>query len=257
MQPDRPVDEHALILCARCGPAFVTIFFGGLIFAGQFPVFSPSITAEQLAHYYQTDTNVIRIGLCIAFVGTALYLPFTAAISSQLRRMEGSTPVLTYAQLAGGLGGLVNFLIPTLLLILAAFRPERSPEITQTLHDLAWMIMVIVLNTNCVQYFAIARAVIKDNEVNPEPIFPRWIVYVNYITGLSFFIDVLVAFYKGGPFAWNGLMCLYVPAIIWIGWIFSMTHVLTKAIRHQAQQERDQTPELTVDVRLPAMGIDR
>jgi hypothetical protein len=197
---------------------------------------------------------VIRIGLCIAFVATALYLPFTAAISSQLRRMEGNTPILTYAQLAGGLGGLVNFLIPMLLLLLAAFRPERSPEITQTLHDLAWMTMVIVLNTNCVQYFAIARAVIKDSDRNPDPIFPRWIVYVNYITGLSFFIDVLVAFYKSGPFAWNGLLCLYVPAVIWIVWIFSMTHVLTKAIRRQAHPESSATAEHAVGLPLSMTG---
>jgi hypothetical protein len=248
------LDEHALIFCARCGPAFLVIYFGGLTIAGLFPAFSPSMSAEQLAHFYQTNTNVIRIGLCIAFVATALYLPFTAAISSQLRRMEGSSPVLTCAQLAGGLGGLVNFVIPMLLLILAAFRPERSPEITQMLHDLAWMIMVILLNTNCVQYFAIVRAVIKDNEFSAEPIFPRWIVYVNCITGLSFFIDVLVAFYKSGPFAWNGLLCLYVPATIWTAWIFTMTHVLTKAIRRQAQLERGETSLPAVDVRLPVLG---
>lgn len=240
-KPEKPMDENALIFCAWCGPAFLLIYFGGLVIAKQFPALSPSMSAEQLAHFYQSDTNLIRTGLVIAFLGTAFYLPFSAVISSQIRRMEGSAPVLAYAQLIGGAGGLVNFLIPMMILILAAFRPYRSPEITQTLHDLAWLIMVILLTSNCVQYFAIARAVIKDHEHSAEPIFPRWIIYLNYITGLSFFIDVLLAFYKSGPFAWNGLLCLYVPAVIWTMWLFAMAYVLTKAIRRQAQLERGET----------------
>jgi len=242
MRPKKLMDEAALIFCARCGYVFVVVYFGGLILGGQFPVFSPSLPAEYVANFYQTNTNLHRVGVVIAFLGATFYLPFQAAISSQMHRMEGSAPILTYVQLAGGIAtACINFLIPQLFLITAAFRPGRSPEITQMLHDFAWITMLIILNTNCVQYFAIARAVIRDNETSDEPIFPRWIVYVNYIVALSFFIDVLVAFYKTGPFAWNGLVSLYVPATIWVAWFFAMVHVLVKAIRRQAQLERGET----------------
>jgi hypothetical protein len=234
------MDEHALILCARCGPAMLILYFVGMIIAGQFPVLSPAMSAQELAAYYQHNTDQIRFGMIIAFVATALYLPFTAVISAQMRRMEGSTPILTYAQFAGGMGGLVALLLPMVLLIVAAFRPERPPEITQALHDTAWILVVIILNSYCVQYFAFARAVINDNNFSAEPIFPRWIVYVNYMTGLSFFIDVMLAFYKTGPFAWNGLVGLYVAATCWTIWFFTMSHVLVKAIRRQAQLEREE-----------------
>jgi len=46
MRPTRPLDEAALIMCARCGPAFVLFFFAGLIISGQFPVLSPNMTPE-------------------------------------------------------------------------------------------------------------------------------------------------------------------------------------------------------------------
>jgi hypothetical protein len=229
-----------MIMCARCGPAFVILFFSGLIISGQFPVLSPNMTPGQLAAYYRTDTNLIRSGLLISFVSSALYLPFTAVISTQLRRMEGSTPILAYAQFAGGMGTIVALLFTMSLLIVAAYRPERAPEITQMLHDASWITNVITLNTYCIQYAAIARAVIKDNEYGEEPIFPRWIIYINYLTGLSFIIDVMLAFYRTGPFAWNGLLALYVPATFFGVWFFSMAHVLTKAIRKQAQLEREQ-----------------
>jgi hypothetical protein len=248
MTTPRPLDEATLIMCARCGPAFVIIFFAGLIISGQFPVLSPNMAPEQLAAFYRTDTNIIRSGLLISFVASALYLPFTAVISTQLRRMEGSTPILAYAQFAGGMGTIVALLLTTSLLIIAAYRPERAPEITQALHDASWITNVITLNTYCIQYAAIARAVIKDNDYSDEPIFPRWIIYINYLTGLSFIVDVMLAFYRTGPFAWNGLLALYVPATFFGAWFFCMAHVLTKAIRKQAQLERVQFQQPAPDV---------
>ena len=88
------------------------------------------MTPEELATCYRTNTNMIRTGVLISFVATALYLPFTAVISTQLRRMEGSTPILAYTNFAGGMGIIVALLPTMSLLIIAAFRPERAPEIT-------------------------------------------------------------------------------------------------------------------------------
>jgi hypothetical protein len=187
---------------------------------------------------------MLRTGVLLSFVATALYLPFTAVISTQLRRMEGSTPILAYTQFAGGMGIIVALLLTMCLLIIAAYRPERAPEITQALHDASWITNVITLNTYCLQYAAIARAVIKDHEYSDDPIFPRWIIYINYLTGLSFVVDVMLAFYRTGPFAWNGLLSMYVPFTCFGAWFLSMHYVLVKAIRKQAQQEREQFPEL-------------
>jgi cellulose synthase/poly-beta-1,6-N-acetylglucosamine synthase-like glycosyltransferase len=235
----RPLDEAAMMMCVWCGPLFMLLMGSGLIIAHQLPVLSPNMTADQLATFYRTHTNVIRTGILICFISTALYLPFTAVISTQLRRMEGSTPILAYAQFAGGMGTIVALLFTMSLLIVAAFRPERSPEITQALHDTSWITNVITLNTYCIQYAAIARATIKDNEFSDDPIFPRWIIYINYLTGMSFVVDVMLAFYKTGPFAWNGLVAMYVPFGCFSAWFLCMAYVLRKAIRKQAHQERE------------------
>jgi cellulose synthase/poly-beta-1,6-N-acetylglucosamine synthase-like glycosyltransferase len=238
MRPARPLDEAAMMMCVWCGPLFMVLMGSGLMIAHQLPVLSPNMTPEQLALFYRTHTNAIRTGILISFVSTALYLPFTAVISTQIRRMEGSTPILAYAQFAGGMGTIVALLFTMSLLIVAAFRPERAPEITQALHDMSWITNVITLNTYCIQYACIARATIKDNEYSDDPIFPRWIIYINYITGLSFVVDVMLAFYKTGPFAWNGLLALYVPFTCFGAWFICMAYVLTKAVRKQAREER-------------------
>ena len=71
--------------------------------------------AAEVAAFYRTDTNLIRIGLIILGFGCVLYLPWCAAITTQMRRIEGPHSVLAWSQL--GLGSIFVwvFFLPVMI----------------------------------------------------------------------------------------------------------------------------------------------
>ena len=66
-------------------------------------------------------------------------IPILALIVLQIRRMAHRTPIFSYSLLACAAGGPTIFLMANLFWLLAAFRPERDPQLTQLFNDLAWV----------------------------------------------------------------------------------------------------------------------
>ncbi|MCP6269743.1 hypothetical protein NL475_27140, partial [Klebsiella pneumoniae] len=69
----------------------VLIWFATFIFVmGFFPPSRPSASAEQIKQLYADDPTLIRIGLVIVMAASALLVPWAAAISGQLKRIDGA-----------------------------------------------------------------------------------------------------------------------------------------------------------------------
>jgi hypothetical protein len=232
------MNTRSQILCAWCGILCPVIMFIGLWpAAGFFPPHLPTATAAEIAAIYQRDATGIRMGMIFILVAGALYAPFTAAIAAQMRRIETRiTPVLTYTQLAAGTASILLFLIPALIWSVAAFRPERNPEITQALNDIGWFVFVMPFILGFTQNLALGFAIISDH--NPRPAFPRWVGFFNFWTALLFVPGCLLTFFKSGPFAWNGLIAFWVPACIFGPWFFVVSIYVMKAARQQAAEAR-------------------
>lgn len=166
-------------------------------------------------------------------IAGALFGAFTASIAAQMRRMENrTTPVLTYTQLAAGIASMLLFIIPALVWTVAAYRPERSPEITQALNDIGWFFFVMPFVLAFLQNLAIGFAVLGDRK--SHPVFPRWLGYFNFWLALLYVPGCLVTFFKSGPFAWNGLLAFWVPASVFGSWFLVMSIYVMKAARQQA-----------------------
>jgi hypothetical protein len=167
-------------------------------------------------------------------ISGALVAPFVAVISIQMKRIEGASPILTYTQLSAGSVGALFFIIPSLIFSCAAYRPERAPELTSLLNDLAWFFMVMPVAAAFVQNLAIAFAIFSDKR--PQPVFPRWLGYLNIWVALLFAPGGLITFFKTGPFAWNGLLAFYVAGVVFGIWFIVMVIMLHKAIDQQARE---------------------
>jgi hypothetical protein len=227
-----PTVQRALLYC---GPALMGVFFLGVIVAHWFPPPSPNDSASEVARFYQDHTTGIRVGaLLIGFAG-ALFGPFVAVISAQMKRVEGLYSPLAYAQLAMGALGTAFFTIPTFFWMAAAFQPDRDPEITQALHAAGWLPLVAAIFPAIVQNTMIAIAAFTDRRA--DPVFPRWVGYFNIWVALLFFPSGLVLFFKTGPFAWNGIFTFWLAATVFTIWLWTMFFVLRRAI---AQQEAEQ-----------------
>lgn len=224
------------LFCAWCGTATLIITGLGFWPAGFLPAgIAPGLTADQVAEMYRSNTLGIRIAGVCTVGGAGLYLMFVAGISAQLRRIEtGSSPVLTYANSV--VGTMVGFLffIPGMFLTIAAFRPDRAPEITQALNDVAFLFFLMPYIA-LFQDLAVGVAILSDKR--KEPILPRWVGFLSLWVVVGFVPAAMCSFFKVGPFAWNGLFVWWIPIGIFVAWCVSMTYCLIKAINRQAAEE--------------------
>lgn len=92
--------------------------------------------------FYADDNTRVVAGLMLATLGLGCIAPLIAAITIQMIRMEGRPPVLAFAQLAAGSVTAVLLVVPILIMTITGFRPERDPELTVMLNDLAWLLFL-------------------------------------------------------------------------------------------------------------------
>jgi drug/metabolite transporter (DMT)-like permease len=188
-------------------------------------------TPAQVVALYSRHTDRLRAGLVLMMIGAAFFAPWSASISVQLKRIEGRHTPLTYTQLACGAVGVLVILIPVMVMIVASFRPDRHPELTQTLNDLAWIPFIMVFSPVMVQCLAIGIAVFTD--AGEDKVMPRWAGYFNVWCAVLLLPAVLIPFFKTGPFAWQGLFEFWLAAVVFFGWVVVMSIVTIGAIKRQ------------------------
>jgi hypothetical protein len=228
--------------CIYSGPAFVVMFgIGYWAIAHLVPPPSPLQTPAEVVSFYSHRTNYIRLGLLVALAGVPLQLPFVTAISRQLRRIEGKFATLSAIQLAAGALGVLILTYPFIIMEATAFRPERNPDVTQGLNDVAWTAFLGVFFVAVLQNIAIAIGIFSDRR--PDPIIPRWLGYFNIFVALSFIPAGLLFFVKSGPFAWPGIFVWWIPAILFFVWYLVMAYALLGALKHEIAESvgRDQS----------------
>lgn len=227
------MNTRSELLCVWCAIPFAVLFTIGLWpLAGFMPPMSPSLSAVEIASIYQENTLPIRTGSLIMMACAGLMCPFLAAIAMQMKRIEGRYDVLTITQISSGTVGVVAFIVATVAWTVAAFRPERSPELIQLLNDIGWIYFLMTFTTFVVQDFAVGFAILGDK--NSEPVFPRWVGYFNLWVGVTFIPAGLLTYFKTGPFAWNGLFVWWIPFVVFFSWYVVMFVLMRGNILRQS-----------------------
>jgi hypothetical protein len=221
-------------LCAWSGSAGITLFFVGFLLAHFIPPPSPSLSQEQVVAQYQQNANGIRSGMVLMMISGMFIMPMVGVISAQLKRIKGITPALTYSQITAGAAGSILFIIPAVLFLVTAYRPDRPPELTFLMNDLCWISAVLPWPPAFIQNIVIAVAIIHDKD--PRPIFPRWVAFFNIWVAIGFLPGSLLPFFKRGPLAWNGILVFWLAGSVFFLWFVVMTVMLLKAINRQEQE---------------------
>jgi hypothetical protein len=227
------MNTKSLLIANWAGIGTIVLF--GLSFwpfSDFLPPPSPSLTATQLAAFYQLHAPGIRFGMVLMMFAASLNCVFVAVIATQLRRIETVNPVWTYTQIiAGGLGS-ATIIIGAMLMTATVFRPERAPDLTYLMSDISWLWIVMPGTPAVIQTFAVGFAILLDEKT--PAIFPRWLGYFNVWAAIVYIPGCCVTFFKTGPLAWNGILALWAPAGVFSVWFVVMFVMLRKAILQQA-----------------------
>lgn len=219
-------------ICAWGGPFCAAFLGAGLLMAGFVPPPSPELDAVGIAAVYQNNAGLIRAGMILGLVGIAGYTALVGAISAQLRRMQGISRLAPYLQLGAGAIGVLTVMFPVMIFAIAAFRPERDPQLTQLLNDVGWLVIIPAFPTFVAQFGAIAFGILGDRSTTP--VYPRWAAFFNLWVGVLFVPGGFAYFFRSGPFAWNGLLAFWVAAGAFFVWLLVMSWLTLRAIGDEA-----------------------
>lgn len=226
------MNKHNQRLCIYAGLLFTVLFgIGWWLVAGFLPPPNPKAGAAEIVRFYQTDTWKIRLGLIITVVSVTFYYPWIAAMSVQMKRIEGSGPVYSWTQLSSGACGAFIVYLAGFFWLVATFRPERNPDITYLLSDLGWLLFTTTLAPFLAQVFSIGLAVLSDK--NPKPLLPRWFGFYNLAVGVLFIPACIIFYFKSGPFAWNGIFSFWIPLVDFFIWIVVSSVLMLKAVERE------------------------
>jgi hypothetical protein len=218
-------------------PAIAIIWISAfLLFPGFVHPMSPTMSAEEVAAFYRDETARIRYSMILFnWFGVGL-IPVVMLLVMQIRRMAHRTPILSYSLLACAGGPPSLFLIANMFWLLAAFRPERAPELTQLFNDLAWVTFTILVPYMIAQSLLLALAVYWDRQA--RPVFKPWVAHFNLLIAAALAPAAFTALAFTGPIAWDGLLSFWVKNIAIAVWIVVMGVVLGQTIRRQRTEDR-------------------
>lgn len=225
-----PVSRLQWWLLVAGGHTLTVLFFvGWFTLARFFPPPSPELSAEQITARYVEDRDGIRLGATLMFASFALWAGWGAVIIAWVwRRISGGrvlaiamTISLTIAEMVG--------VLCAFFWAMAAFRPgEISADITMTLNDAGWLMFVLPWPPWSFLCGCLAVAILRDR--SEEPTFPRWVAYVSLLTALLFAPAGLPLFFKGTEMAYDGVLGMFVPFIVFFVWVESVTWAMGRRL---------------------------
>ena len=215
------------------GIIWISAFF---LFPGFVHPMSPTMSADDVAAFYRDNVARVRYSMILFnWFGVGL-IPTVILLAMQVRRMAHRTPILSYSLIACAGGPPALFLVANMFWLLAAFRPERAPELTQLFNDLAWVTFTILVPYLIAQSLLLALAIFWDRQ--EQPVFKPWVAYFNVLVAVALVPAAFGAMALDGPVAWDGFLSFWVKNVAVAVWIIMMGIVLGQTIRRQRVEER-------------------
>jgi hypothetical protein len=223
-------------ICLWLVPAFGALFLIGFsIFPGFFPPLSPTMTAEQVAAFYRDNVAEIRSSMILLNVIGIGFIPFFMVIVVQMMRMGNPTRAFAYSYLSAAASGGTMFALANLCWLNAVARPERDPQLTMLLNDLAWFSLIAPVGFIITQNLLLALGIYMD--ARDKPVFPRWVGHFNVVTALLMVPGAFAIIHKTGPLAWDGSLSFTLRIGTYALYVAVMFFVVRAAIQRQAGEE--------------------
>lgn len=214
------------LVLVYCGFGLV----GFAVLAGFWPPPGEDLGAVAIKDYFVSHHTGITVGMILMAFGGPFYFAWSAALSKIIGRIEGPMGVLSTIELVGGLlTALVTFTPATIWITASLRAQERSPETVHLLYDFGWMFFDTTFACSSLQSFALGVAILRDRRA--EPLLPRWVASIAFMTGLSYFPLLVMPLVRTGPFAWDGLISFWLVFVMFFVMIAVVTPYALRALR--------------------------
>jgi hypothetical protein len=216
---------------------WLTLIFGIAMLAAfsAFPGFnsplSPTMSAAEVASYFADHLSTIRSSMVLFNLTDVMFVALFSVICIQMKRMAVPSETLAYAYLCCGASVAMLFALSDLFWLIAAFRPNRNPELIALLNDLAWVTFSAPIGLFCAQCCFLSINIFLDR--NRPSVFPRWVAYFNFLVAAVSAPAALSAAKLDGPLAWNGSFSFGVRWSMFAIYVVVMLLVVQHAIKDQ------------------------
>jgi hypothetical protein len=210
-------------------PAVAVVWIAAfLLFPGFVPPMSPKASAAEVAAFYRDHLSRVRYSMILFNWFCVALIPILMLLVERMRGMAHRTPVLRYCVIGVAGAAPIAFLTSTVFWLIAAFRPDRSPALTQMCNDLAWITFTCGVPFLIALCVFVAVAIAYDDQ--PRPVFPRWVARFNLVIAIALGPACFAGLTLDGPFAWNGFVSFWVKNVAIAVWIVVMAVVLRQAM---------------------------
>jgi hypothetical protein len=210
-------------------PAVAVVWIAAfLLFPGFVPPMSPKASAAEVAAFYRDHLSRVRYSMILFNWFCVALIPILMLLVERMRGMAHRTPVLRYCVIGVAGAAPIAFLTSTVFWLIAAFRPDRAPAITQMCNDLAWITFTCGVPFLIALCVFVAVAVAYDDQA--QPVFPRWVARFNLVIAIALVPACFAGLTLNGPFAWNGFVAFWVKNVAIALWIVVMAAALRQAM---------------------------
>lgn len=224
--------------CALAGLVGVTLVLVGLITADYLPPPHADWTPNEFAEFYRDESDRIRTGVLILFIGSTGWATMVAAASVQLRKAGQSSAAVL--QTVAGTAVYVLLVLFCVFLAAAAFRPERNGELTAALHDVGWFMAFLAAPSFALQSIAVGVGVLSDR--SPTPAYPRWLGYAGVWVAILLLPGTILLYFHDGIFAYHGVISYWIPVFTFGGWMGLLSLMTLVAARTAPAEEKVPVP---------------
>ena len=210
---------------------WIVAFF---VFPGFVPPMSPKASAAEVAAFYSHHTARVQYSMILFNWFCVALIPILMLIVERMRGMAHRTPVLRYCVIGVAGAAPIVFLTSTVFWLIAAFRPDRAPDLTQLCNDLAWITFTCGVPFLIALCLFLAVAIWFDQQ--DQPVFPLWVAQFNVVIAIALVPAAFAGLTLSGPFAWNGFLSFWVRNVAIALWII----VMAVALRQAMERDRNE-----------------
>lgn len=204
---------------------WIAAFF---LFPGFLPPMSPKWSPAQVAAFYRDHTSRVRYSMILFNWFCVALIPILMLIVERMRAMAHRTPIMRYCIIGVAGAAPIAFLTSTVFWMVAAFRPERAPALTQLYNDLAWITFTCGVPFLVAICLFLAVSIYLDQQ--DHPVFGRWVAHFNVAVAIALAPAGFAGLALNGPLAWNGLLSFWVKNVAIAVWLAVMAVVLGRIV---------------------------